>query len=548
MSHDPLQQPLARLEQQLRTLEHTLADLPAAQRPALAAQAEALRGTLALLRQAAEQSALQSQALHESEDSYRRTMAAALAGIYVIRDLTFVYVNPTLARLFGYSPQELENRRGPLDLAVPEQRDTLRAYLTQWLSSVPGSPREIRFLRKDGTVFDAMIWGKGMMYRGHPAATGTLVDISERKRMETRLRESEVELRLITAQMPSILWTTDNELCIRHIIGAGLTLIGRNPEVYLGRHLHDLFNRDTHAIVIRTHRRALAGKRGSYEFMLEGKRFKVQVEPLRTDNGQISGCIGLAVDITEQEESQEKLRLLQTGLLRMARHSTLGGTISGLAHEINQPLTAIQGYTQACLALLTQGNPNPERLTQAMQQVAEQGRRAGQIIQRLRRFVRQSAQATPAVDVAGLIQDVVDLAQWEAYRHSIQIEMQLPDDLPHLLVDALQIQQVVLHLLQNAVEALHGAEGTRTVTVSARRLHPQGVEVAVSDTGPGIPAAVLPKLFTPFFTTKTQGMGIGLWISHVIVEETYGGRLWTTANPDGGVTFHFTLPLREIAA
>lgn len=250
-------------------------------------------------------------------------------------------------------------------------------------------------------------------------------------------------------------------------------------------------------------------------------------------------------DSSEFMQAQERLRQLQLELAHMARLSALGGMASGLAHELNQPLTAIVSYTQTAQQLLRLGAGQQEMLGQALDQVAAQGLRAGEIIRQIRDFARYKEFQRQALDLNALILDILSLVEWQAGRHGISIETELAEGAPRVKADAIQIQQVVVNLLNNAIEALQDSPGERQITLrTALQADGFQVEAEVADTGPGIPGETIEHIFNPFFTTKSRGMGIGLDISRSIIE-AHDGRLWVTSRPGEGTSFHFTLPVER---
>lgn len=243
----------------------------------------------------------------------------------------------------------------------------------------------------------------------------------------------------------------------------------------------------------------------------------------------------------EQERMAATAQRQQSLLAHTSRLNTLGEMASSLAHEINQPVTAISLYAEAGLTRLQTGAFEPAELQQALEKIAAQSLRVQTIIQHIRHFARQSKPQYTAVGADGLLSDITDFLKLEARRHQVRIRHKIAPNLPLVLADALQIQQVILNLVRNAVDAIGDSEGMRTITVSAQPGQ-DTVEITVQDTGPGLAPDILGQLLHPFFTTKPDGLGLGLSISQSIIE-AHGGRLWATANPGPGVTFHFTLPV-----
>ncbi|MBL8251195.1 MAG: PAS domain-containing protein, partial [Candidatus Competibacter sp.] len=265
--------------------------------------------------------------------------------------------------------------------------------------------------------------------------------------------------------------------------------------------------------------------------------------PIRDDSGHVYRIAGLAEDITHRKLADDQLRRQQVELARMARLSLAVELASSLAHELNQPLAAIVAYTQACLTLLRQEHTDPRILTGPLDEVVNQSLRAGEIIRHLRELVRKHPAAQSALDLNALIRSVGHYAQLELRQAGVTLSLELEETLPAVLADDIQIQLVVLYLLRNAIEAINEKRGElRVLTVRTASLDATQVLITVHDTGKGFGPEVEDHLFQPFFTTKPGSMGLGLSVSRSIIE-SQNGQLWASANPEGGASFHFSLPV-----
>jgi two-component system sensor kinase FixL len=265
--------------------------------------------------------------------------------------------------------------------------------------------------------------------------------------------------------------------------------------------------------------------------------------PIRDATGYVYRIAGLAEDITTRKMAEDQLRRQQVELAKTARLSLAIELASNLAHELNQPLAAIVAYTQACLALLRQDQTDPRALTGTLESVVNQGLRAGEIIRHLRDLVRKHPSAQTTLDLNALIGAVVHYAQLELHQAQVTVRLQLAESLPVIVADDLQIQLVVLYLMRNAIEAMNeSADGPRELTLRTALLKENTVLTTIHDTGQGLGAATLEKLFQAFFTTKPNNIGLGLSVSRSIIE-SQNGELWATPNPDRGMSFHFTLPV-----
>jgi len=254
--------------------------------------------------------------------------------------------------------------------------------------------------------------------------------------------------------------------------------------------------------------------------------------------------VGAIMDITARKQAEEALGKTQADLAHATRVAMLGEMTASIAHEINQPLGAIVSSAGACLRWLTA--QKLEEARQAAARVVADGHRAGEIIARIRALAKKAPPQKDWIDINETIREVIALARSEVQRGGIALETRLSDDGQHVPVisaDRIQLQQVILNLVMNAMEAMSGAgDGPRELLIGSGTDETQCVLVTVRDSGPGLDPTVLERLFDPFYTTKPQGMGMGLAISRSIIE-AHGGKLWATANHDGGATFQFTLPI-----
>ncbi len=253
----------------------------------------------------------------------------------------------------------------------------------------------------------------------------------------------------------------------------------------------------------------------------------------------------LTGEIAERKRAQDRARRHRDELAHFGRVSTIGEMATSLAHELNQPLTVISGCAQFCINALRSGTGTPERLLDAMEQSAEQAGRASGIVRRVRDFIHKEAPERRPVDVNDTIGGVVEMLRADVREHGAELRLDLARSVPPVVADPIQIQQVVLNLARNGMEAMSdGQAGPRDLCIQTRATGNGAVEVAVRDRGRGMPAETLERLFDPFFTTKPQGLGMGLSISRTIVE-AHGGRLWATSGDREGTVFHFTLPVAE---
>jgi signal transduction histidine kinase len=267
------------------------------------------------------------------------------------------------------------------------------------------------------------------------------------------------------------------------------------------------------------------------------------ISPIRDDAGNVVGASKIARDITAAKQAEEALARAQAELAHVTRVATLGEMTASIAHEINQPLGAITNNANATLRWLAANNLDEAR--RSVEVIRADGHRAGEIIQRIRSFATKGPPEKSWTDINQTIRDVIALARSELQRNNVALETRFSDDVDHVPLifgDRIQLQQVILNLIMNAVEAMgEMSDGPRELLIRTGTDASEAIVVSVRDSGPGLGSEKLDRLFTPFYTTKPQGMGMGLAICRSIVE-AHGGRLWATAKDDGGATFQFTLP------
>jgi C4-dicarboxylate-specific signal transduction histidine kinase len=295
--------------------------------------------------------------------------------------------------------------------------------------------------------------------------------------------------------------------------------------------------------------RGLAGERFSVEHAYElpdgTHHFLAFFNPIVTD-GVVTGLANFSTEVTERKRAEEAARQHQAELTHVLRLSTMGEMAAGLAHEINQPLAAIVNYAQGCSRRLRGNRSEVDAVLPVIDDIAAEALRAGEIIRRLRSLVRKETPRQDWIDLADIAGEILRLVQPDTIQHGVAVYLDAEPDLPHVHGDRIQIEQVVLNLLRNAIDAMLEATGRRELHVRIGRVGDGAVELAVRDTGHGMAPPVAERVFDPFFSTKPGGLGMGLSISRTIIE-VHQGQLSVTLNPDSGVTFHVTLPVPAAA-
>jgi two-component system sensor kinase FixL len=272
------------------------------------------------------------------------------------------------------------------------------------------------------------------------------------------------------------------------------------------------------------------------------RHFHVQTVPIIAPDGTVREWIGAAIDITQERETALTVQRQRDELAHIARVTTMGELAASLAHELNQPLTAILSNAQAAQRFLAANPVELGEVHEILKDIVQDNSRAGEVIRRLRELVKKGNLEVASLDLAALVRDVVLLIHSDAILHNVNIVLEMDPDAPKIQGDKIQLQQVILNLLLNAFQAMKDCPANeRQVTVRTELDGGHMAIIAVRDRGVGLRDDQLDKLFQPFYTTKSDGLGMGLAISRSIVE-AHGGRLWAQNNPDQGATFRFTMP------
>jgi len=507
-------------------------------------------------------------ALLENQAILRSTIDSCIDGIITMDTEGVIHsFNPAAERIFGYRASEVVGR----DVGVimpPPDRDSHKSYLRRYLETgekrIIGVGREVRGRRKDGSVFP-MELGVGEVRMGDTHLfTGFLRDASQRHAAEVRQAEAErlhhqTEQRLAGAieaiPMGFLLCDADGIVVLANermrVLWSWLS-----PLVRPGTSFEDLLRQSA---AKRIYEADEEREQARLEQRLKqfANRESVQFEQRRMDgswvlvidhytpNGEL---IALRVDITDIKNAQaalqerdERLRELQLDFTHVSRLSAMGEMAATLAHELNQPLTAVMNYVQAARRLLAVPQADVARTTELMSKAADQAQRAGDIIRRLRGFVARGESERRPEDINEVVREASALALVGARTDGIVVTMDLDESLPPVMIDRVQIQQVLVNLIRNSVDAMMN-QAERWIRIRTMVEGADVVEISIADNGPGLAPDIEAHLFEPFNTSKPDGMGIGLTVCRSIVEE-HDGRIWAVPADAGGAEFRFTVPL-----
>jgi PAS domain S-box-containing protein len=457
-------------------------------------------------------------------------------------DHRIVYVNEAACRSLGYRREELIGQHSSLfDPGVTEN-----GLAMMWGKIRTGgrAEREVVHRRKDGTVFPVELSCTLVNFGGKEYNCTFARDISARKKAEAEIQllKQSIDLHLDGAYW----FDTENRLV--YVNEAGCRALGYSREELTGQHI-SLIN------PITTESRRAEGweeLRRSGRYVLEtvhrrkdGTEFPVEISCTLVNFGGKEYNCGFARDISERKKAEAEISRHQGAVAHLARLNVMGQMATGLAHELNQPLTAIRNYAHYCRTVLETGENREEALPEALERIDQAVARASQIIQRMREFVRKEPPVRKEMDVNTMIRKCLNLLAPALNRQRIRVERGFAKQLPTVLADEVQIEQVVVNLITNAVDAMaETPTGSRIVRVETGVVGEESVVVAIADRGCGIAPENAERIFDEFFTTKTTGTGLGLSISKRIME-SHGGRLTARANPGGGMLFELVLPLKK---
>jgi two-component system, LuxR family, sensor kinase FixL len=497
------------------------------------------------------QSSSDSSGDEANESLYRAVVDTAVDAIVIIdRNGAMRSVNQATERLFGYTASELLGNNVNMLMPQPyaaEHDGYLANYLRTGTKKIIGIGREVSGRRKDGSVFPMELSVGESQNGGGPIFVGIIRDITERKAAEIALRESELRWRSIVDTVPDAIIVIDSTGIVESFSPAAERLFGYDADEVVGHNVKMLMPQPYRAAhdgylerYTRTGERRIIGigrivvgqRKGGGTFPME-----LSVGEFNSPSGKF--FTGFVRDLTERQEAERRIEDLQTELLHASRLSVMGQMASTMAHELNQPLTAVANYLEAGRHLLSTGGAGPERVADLMEKAVAQAQRAGEVIRQLRQFVAKGETERHTQNLNQLVEEALALGLVGARQSGVRVSLELDHELPPVIVDPVQIQQVVLNLVRNAIEAMEAVD-QRELTI-ATRVTGEAIEASVADTGPGIAPELADRLFQPFVTTKKTGMGLGLSICREIVE-AHHGHLTVAARPAGGTVFCLTLP------
>ena len=486
-----------------------------------------------------------------------RELVNAIVGIVWEADaesFAFSFVSQQAQRILGY-PTEVWLREPTFwkDHLHPEDRERAVQAWLETASQKLNHEVEYRMIAADGRV----IWMRDLVSvvveNGRATRLrGVIVDITRRKSAEEALRRSEAYLAEAQKLTHTGSWAINPIAQTAYWSEESFRIFGF--DLQQGLPPREKYWERVHAEDRERARECLEKSlSGTTDFTDEFRivlpdeivrHIQVSGHPVFGSNGELIEVFGTHIDVTERkrvDEERERLRVLEADLARINRVTSMGELTASLAHEINQPIAATVMNADTCLQWLAVKNPNIEEAREAAKRIVKDSHRAAEIISRLRLLFKKGSAQREQVHINEVIGEIVMLLRNEAARSHVSIRTELAKDAPELIGDRVQLQQVVMNLMVNAIDAMKNIDHTRELTVRSQLNRSNHLLVSVSDTGVGLPPETN-QIFNAFFTTKPHGTGMGLAISRTIIE-SHGGRLWASSNSGRGAVFSFTLPV-----
>jgi len=494
--------------------------------------------------------------IKHGDQKFRMAVESSPSAIVMVNEEgRIVLSNAQTEKLFGYSREELLGQS--VEILVPERLRVVHSAHRAGLFSAPEvrrrTGRELLARRKNGSEFPVEIGLNPLRTDEGIFVLTAIVDISDRKRAVEVLENERVFLRQVIDINPNFIFAKDREGRFTLANQATADAYGTTVEKLIGKTDAD-FNSDLEEVeffrrmdleVMDTLQERFIPEERVTDSHGKVRWLQTVKRPILGKDGCANQVLGTSTDITQRKETELELRRQRAELAHVTRISMMGELGASLAHELNQPLTAILSNAQAAQRFLAVNPADLEEVREILKDIVQDNSRASEVIRRLRTLVKKEDLEFAPLDLGSVVGDVMLLARSDAILHNTRVSLQIDPDLPPVRGDKVQLQQVVLNLLLNAFDAMKDCpDHEREVKVSAEPQGGRSVKVAVADRGTGLSRQDVDKIFQPFYTTKRDGLGMGLSISRSIIE-THGGRLWAENNPDQGATFCFTVPVEK---
>jgi PAS domain S-box-containing protein len=485
--------------------------------------------------------------LQEREARIRRLVDANIIGTMTWAvDGRIVEANQAFLNMLGYSREDLvSGQLRQKELTPAEWHDADDQAMAKLKAAGTVQPREKEYFRKDGSRVPVLV-GAATLEAEREEGVAFVLDLSERKRAEYLARQ-------VFESSPDRISIVGRDYRYQRVNPAYERIYGMPMEAFIGKHVADFLGADGFERTAKAYyERCFAGEEVNYaawfDLSLGQCYLAVTYTPLRSDSERVEAVLTIGRDLTEHVLASEALREAQIALAHANRVATMGQLTASIAHEVNQPLAAVIANAEACLSWLNRETPDLKAARRSIEWIIDDGNRASEVIRRVRSLANKTSVEKVALDINDVAREVIALLQRELASHQVALRTELALTLPMILGDRVQLQQVIINLAMNGMEAMQSAtDRPRELVIRSRLDEAQHVLVSVTDYGLGIPAENADRLFDAFFTTKSSGMGMGLSICRSIIE-AHDGLLWATANVPHGATFQFTLPINANTA
>jgi PAS domain S-box-containing protein len=477
--------------------------------------------------------------LQEREARIRRLVDANIIGI-VIWDFQgrIIETNQAFLDIVGYAREDLASLRWT-ELTPAEWRDLDDQAFAELKATGTVQPREKEYLRKDGSRVPVLL-GATTFGDRQDQGVSFVLDLTERKRAEYLTRQ-------VFERSPDRISIVGRDYRYQRVNPAFERTWSMPAETIVGMHAADLLGMESFEQLAKAYLdRCFAGEEVSYAGWFTtplGRRYSaVTYSPLRPESGRVEAALAIIRDLTEHVLASEALREAQAELAHVNRVTTMGQLTASIAHEVKQPIGAAVTNAQAALRFLGAEVIDTNEMREILRDIVKDGNRAGEVISRISDLIKKAPPRRDNLEINGAIREVIEFTRGEAAKNRVSVHAELGDRLPLVRGDRVELQQVILNLVMNGIEAMQSIEHRpRELVVRSVQDEKQQVRVSVTDCGVGFSAENADRLFAAFFTTKSSGMGMGLSICRSIIE-AHSGRLWATANAPHGATFQFTLP------
>jgi PAS domain S-box-containing protein len=485
--------------------------------------------------------------LQEREARIRRLVDSNIVGI-ILWDFQgrIVEANEAFLDIVGYAREDLlSGRLRWTELTPAEWRDRDSQARAELKATGTVHPREKEYFHKDGRRVPVLV-GAAALEGTREEGVAFVLDLTERKRAEYLARQ-------VFESSPDRISIVGPDYRFQRVNPAFERRWGMPPETFIGKHVAEFLGWEGFEQTAKAYLdRCFAGEEVGYTEWFNqplGRRYlSVTYSPLRPTSERVEAVLAIGRDLTEHVLASEALREAQMELAHVTRVTTLGELAASIAHEVNQPLAAVVANAEACLRWLRRGTPDLDAARRSVEWIINDGNRASEVIRRVQALAKKTGLEKVPLDVNDVVREVIALVQPQITSHQVSLRIELAPALPMILGDRVQLQQVIINLVMNGLEAMQSVtDWPRELVIRSRQDERQQALVSVTDFGVGIAAENADRLFNAFFTTKSSGMGMGLAICRSIME-AHDGRLWATANIPHGATFQFTLPVNADTA